>query len=245
MIRYFPLNNRHNKLYEEIGETIRQYYPIGVRPDSPEYKEHPGIKKIMAIIEENATQNKKFNKPWVEFLKKLRSGSKRKIHNNSYVTDFSFSGELILESYQDESLQRTKKLIFSVSLFAPFFSIYGVDETAIIELEDEYQFGRAYRAINVITESPYKEFETDFNYLQRAIETQFTGYKFVPVRVSMFHVEDLHTPYSNLDECKLHNALFNGYFDFTSFTSFRGEMYYGTGPSNNITVELLPPPPMA
>ncbi|MGF7041805.1 hypothetical protein [Mucilaginibacter lappiensis] len=243
MIRYFPLNNRHNKLYEEIGETIKQYYPIGVRPDSPEYKEHPGIKKIMAIIEENATQNKKFTKPWVDFLKKLRSGSKRKIHNNSLPHDLSFSGELILESYQDESLQRTKKLIFSISLIAPFFSIYGVDETAIKEQDDE--FGRAYRAINVITESPYKEFEIDFNYLQYEIEAQFNGYKFVPVRVSMFHVENLHTPYSNLDECKLHNALFNGYFDFTPSTPFRGEMYYGSGPSNNITVELLPPPPMA
>lgn len=241
VIRYFPLDNLYNKLYAEIGETIKQYYPIGITPDSPEYNEHPGMKKIMSIMEENATQNKKFNKPWSDFIKKLRSVSKRKIHNNSLFTDVSFSGELILERYRDESLLRIKKIRFSVSFIAPYFTIYGVDETVIKEKANKFAFG--YSAINVITESPYEEFETDFNYLQREIEAQFTDYKFVPIRTSMFYIKDLYTPYSNLDECKLHNALFNGYFDYTPFTSFRGEMFYGSGPSS-ITVELRPPPPI-
>lgn len=162
MIRYFPLDNRNKKLYAEIGEAIKHYYPIGVMPDSPEYNEHPGIKKIMAIMEENATQNKKFNKPWGDFLKKLRSGSKRKIQNNSFFTDLSFSGELILERYQDDALLRIKKIVFSVSLITPFFTVFGVDETVIKEKANELAYG--YSAINVITESPYMEFETDFNY---------------------------------------------------------------------------------
>ncbi|SDE30910.1 hypothetical protein SAMN05216464_105178 [Mucilaginibacter pineti] len=238
MIRYFPLDNTHNKLYAEIGETIKEHYPIGVINDTPEYKEHPGIKKIMAIISENAAQNKKFNKPWIDFLKKLRSGSKKKIYNNSLLTDVAFSGELILESYEDNALFRTKKIIFSVSLIAPFFSICGVDETAIKERGDGFK--RAYPAINVITESPFEEFENDFIYVQTEIEKKFTGYKLVPVRVSMCHVKDLHTP--NLSD-KLHNALFNGYFDFNHVQFFRGEMYYGSGPGN-ITVQMLPPPPI-
>lgn len=242
MIRYFPLDNRNKKLYAEIGEAIKQYYPIGVMPDSPEYNEHPGIKKIMTIMEENATQNKKFNKPWGDFLKKLRKGSKRKIHNCSYVHDVSFSGELILERYQDDALLRIKMIRFSVSLIAPYFTIYGVDETVIKEKADELAYG--YRAINVITESPYMEFGTDFNYLQKEIEAQFVDYSFVPIRTSLLYVKGLHTPYFGPDECKLHNALFNGYFDFAPVIFFRGEMYYGSGPSN-ITVELLPPPPIA
>lgn len=242
MIRYFPLDNRNKKLYAEIGEAIKQYYPIGVMPDSPEYNEHPGIKKIMAIMEENTTQNKKFNKPWKDFLKKLQSRSKKKIHDLGLLFDVSFTGELILEKYQNESLLRIKKIVFSVSLIAPFFSVCGIDETAIIEPNDE--LGRTYRAINVITESPYKEFETDFNYLQHEIEKQFIGYKIVPIRDSMHLVKGLHTPYGRLHECKLHNTLFNGYFDFAPVIFFRGEMYYGSGPSN-ITVELLPPPPTA
>lgn len=242
MIRYFPLDNSHNKLYAEIGETIKQHYPIGVIPDSPEYNEHPGTKKIMSIMEENATQNKKFNRPWNDFLKKIRTGSKRKIHNNSYLHDLSFSGELILERYQDDALLRIKKIRFSVSLIAPYFTICGIDETAIKEKANSLAY--AYRAINVITESPYMEFETDFNYLQREIEAQFANYSFVPIRTSLLYVDGLRTPYFGPDECKLHNALFNRYFDFTPVIFFRGEMYYGSGPSS-ITVELFPPPPTA
>jgi hypothetical protein len=240
MIRYFPLDNPYNKLYAEIGETIKQHYPIGVTPHSPEYKEHPGIKKIIAIMDENATHYKSFNKPWADFLKKLRSGSKRRIHNTSFLSDLSFSGELILERYQDDALLRIKMIRFSVSLIAPYFTIYGVDETVIKEKANELAFG--YRAINVITESPYMEFETDFNYLQREIEAQFTGYKIVPIRASILTVEGLHTRNFGLDECKVHNALFNDYFDFAPVTFFRGAMFYGSGTSN-ITVELRPLPP--
>lgn len=242
MIRYFSLDNKHNKLYAEISETIKQYYPLGIKTDSPEYNEHPGVKKLLAIVEENMTRNKEFYKPWREFLIKLRSGSTKKIHNSSLPSEYSFSGELILERYQDKSLRRIKKLIFSVSLIGPFFSLFGVDETFIKENDNELASG--YHAINVITESPFKEFEENFNYLRSEIEKQFTGYKLVPVRICLLNVEGLHTPYGSLEECKVYNALFNGYFDFNHIQFFRGELYYGSGPSN-ITVELLPPPPIA
>lgn len=241
MIRYFPLNNPYNKLNAEIGETIKQLYPIGITQDSPEYNEHAGIKKIMAIIEENMSHHKIFNKPWTEFLKKIHCGSKKKIYNSGLPLDVSFTGNLILERYQDKSLRRIKKIVFSISLIAPFFTVYGIDETFIKEKDNELASG--YHAINVITESPYKEFEVDFNYLQQEIEKHFANYKIVPVRTCTFYVKGLQTPYTFLDECKVHNALFNGYFNFTPYTSFRGEMYYGSGPSN-ITVELLPPSPI-
>lgn len=238
MTNYFHLENSYNKLFAEIGETIKQYYPIGVSNDSPEYNEYSGIKKITALWDENSIYNKRFNKPWKDFLKRLRSGSNRKIYDTSRLSDVSFGAELILESYRDEVLFREKKIIFSVSFIAPFFSICGADETGIIEQGDE--FGRAYRAINVITESPYKEFETDFKYLQSEIETKFTDYKFVPIRASLLDVKDLFTPTFGLS--KVHNALFNDSFDFTPVTFFRGEVLYGSGPSS-IKVELRPPPP--
>lgn len=234
MIRYFTLNNKHNKLYAEIGETVKQYYPIGTERETLEYNEYAGIKKLMDIVEENMTRNREFYKPWREFLIKLRSGSIKKIHNSSLPSEYSFSGELILERYQDKSLRRIKKLIFSVSLIGPFFSLFGVDETFI--KEDDNELASGYHAINVITESPFKEFEESFNYLQSEIEKQFTNYKLVPVRICLFTVMGLHTPYGSLDECKVHNALFNSYFDLNHVQFFRGELYYG-GDSSNITVD--------
>ncbi len=236
---YFPLDNHFNNLYGEIGETIKQLYPIGLARETDEYKAHPGIKSVTKVFEENGFHNAQFNKPWKEFLKKIKSGTKKKIHNISYLTNPSFSGELILERYHDDALCRVKKIVFSVSQVANFFTIYGVDETYIKEREKPSLNG--YHAINVITESPYSEFESSFNYIHTAIAAHFVEYKLVPIRASLYTVKDLQTPYSDLQECSIHNALFDNSFDYQQVRFFRGEMFYGA-PRSNIDVVLLPPP---
>ncbi len=238
MINYFPLDNPRVNLYAEIGTAIKVLYPIGLSREVPEYREYPGIKKIMQVIEESMTRNKKFSKPWIEFLKKLRSGSAEKIHNTTMPIDISFSGDMILEKYEDNALRRIKRLAFSVSIVSPFFAIYGVDETFIKMME--YKEASGYPAINVITESPYLEFGDGFNYLKSAIEVQWPDYSFVPVQIGLMDVKGLQTPYSNLEECKVHNALFNTAFDYNHVHNFRGERYYGSG-TGDTTVSLLPP----
>ncbi|WP_184545883.1 hypothetical protein [Mucilaginibacter sp. FT3.2] len=239
MITYFTLVNPYNSLFNEIGETIKTHYPIGIPKDDPNYNEYPGIKKIDAVIEKNVTDNKRFNEPWKAFLKKLKSTAKKRVYNCSYPNELAFSGELILERFQDAALSRTKKIIFSVSLIGSYYTIYGVDETGIKDIW--YDRPVEYKAINVITESPYREFEEKFNYLQFEIEAQFPDYKFVPVRICLSYVQGLQVPWSNQNECRVHNALFNHFFDNYDVRYFRGEQYYGSG-INKIKVELRPPP---
>lgn len=240
MIFYFPLDSARQKLHVEIGNAIKELYPIGVTRESTGYREYEGIKKIMEVIEESMTRNKKFSTPWVEFLKKLRAGFPKKVHSTTMPIDISFSGDMILEKYEDNALRRIKRLAFSVSIVSPFFTIYGVDETFIKMIE--YKEASGFHAINVITESPYLEFEESFNYLKLEISQQWPNYSFVPIRIGLMNVKGLQTPYSNLEECKVHNALFNGALDYSPVQYFRGESYYGSG-NSDVTVNLSPPPP--
>jgi hypothetical protein len=244
MKRYLSLDTKHNnKLVAEIAETIKEFYPIGIGRESPEYNAHPGVIKMNEIMEDNILNNKNFRERWGTFLKKLRKDLKKSaddLHSTTYGVGPSFSADLILENYEDDALTRVKRLSFAVSLIAPFYTVYGVDETGI--KEKDHEFGGAYRAINVITVSPFKEFEKDFNYLQQQIEKQFTGYKFVPITMSLTEVKGLYHHY--LQDAKIHNALFNHLFDLydTSFGHTRGDTLYGYGESN-IKVTLSPPPP--
>ena len=243
MKRYLSLDPKpHNKLAVEIAETIKEFYPVGVSRESPEYNAHPGVIKMNEIMEDNILNNKNYKERWGTFLKKMGKDLKKSTENlrsTTYGIGPSFSADLILENYEDDAIIRVKKLSFAISLIGPFYTVYGIDETGI--KEKDHEFGGAYRAINVITVSPFKEFEKDFNYVQQQIEHRFANYKFVPIKMSLAEVKGLYHHY--LENAKVHNALFNHLFDLydTSFGHTRGDTHYGYGESN-IKVTLSPPP---
>ncbi|HEY4195546.1 MAG TPA: hypothetical protein VGM63_08420 [Mucilaginibacter sp.] len=240
---YFPIPNPRNKLTTDIANTIKEFYPIGLTRESPDYGAYPGTIKLHEIMSDNIGNNKNFKERWGIFLKKLHKELKQstyKLASSTYGFAPSFSADLELERYEDESLIRVKRLSFAVSLIGPFFTIFGIDETFIKEKQPE--FPAFYHAMNVITPSPYKEFKNDFKYLEQQIEKQFNGYQFVPISMSLRLVKGLHHDYL---ECgKVHNALFNHLFDLAdpSFRNFRGDRWYGYGESN-VKVTLAAPPP--
>jgi hypothetical protein len=244
MKRYLSLDPKpHNKLAAEIADTIKEFYPIGIGRESPEYNNHPGVIKMNEIMEDNILNNKNYRERWGTFLRKLRKNLKKSagdLRSTTYGVGPSFSADLILEQYEDNALTRVKRISFAVSLIAPFYTVYGIDKTFIKDKLNELAAG--YGAINVITTSPFMEFENDFNYLQQQIEKQYTGYKFVPITMSLALVKELNHDY--LEAAKVHNALFNHLFDRydTSFGYTRGDSRYGYGESN-IKVTLSPPPP--
>jgi len=239
MKRYLSLDiKHHNKLVAEIAETIKEYVPIGIRTMDPEYNNHPGIKKLDEIVGEQVKHYKQFISPWMSFLGKLKKVAKKRIPNTTYAHQWSYSAELILERYIDKSLCRVKKIAFAVSSIGPYFSICGIDETFIIDSEDR----RWYHSINIITVSPYAEFENLFNYLETEIKSQFPTYKFVPFNLCAYYIKDAETHYSNGEECTVYNVLFNNSLDSYHNRYHRGDTLYGFGESN-IKVTLEPPPP--
>lgn len=225
MKRYFPLDNSRNALYKEIGDVIKEKYPIGLLRETVGYQEHPKIIKIVNAIGDHMDNYNTYIKPWRSFLNKLPRGYKSKIHSIGMPLDLSYSGELVLEKYEDEALVRLKKIVFVVSWLTPFFTVYGIDETFIKDMLDDREV--RYHAINVITTSPYKEFEDGFYYLLNAIKAEFPDCKFVPFDASMLYVKDLQTPYSDLDECSVYNALFDNSLDVDNLPiRLRGEQHW-------------------
>ena len=235
---YLSLTRQHNKLDTAIADTIKEYYPIALNPQSPEYNAHLGIKKINEAVSEHMNDYKEFIKPWKSFIKKLHKRADKKVHDTSYALALCYSADLILEKYEDSSMVRIKRIAFSVSLLGPFFSVCGVDETIIKEKGSK--FGQGYHAINIITVSPYKEFEGCFKLVKNKIEKHFEGYKFVPFWVCARYVKDLHIPYTSGPECTVYNALFNNLLDHYYRDAFRGDTSYGSEVNDTIdTPELL------
>lgn len=236
---YFPLDNSRNPLYGKIGKAIKGLYPIGVENNTDQYNEYPGIKKITDLIQRNFSDNAKSFKPWKDFITNLKVGKYKKINGNANMPfDVAFSGEVVLDRYDDASLLRIKRLAFSVSRIAPFFVIYGVDETFIKDQMRPEVFG--YGAINVITESPYGEFKDAFDFIADSIAEHFPNHDFIPIRISLLQVEGLYTNSSHVKNCRVHNALFDDVFDFYEVKHFRGDIFFGSGPSN-ISVSFGPP----
>ncbi len=221
--KYFSLENQRDPVLIEVAKTIRELYPIGINAYSPEYHEYPGIKKIKALMAENIGNNKNYNKIWSSLLKKLRKESGKEINSTTYGVGPGFSGDLVLEKYEDQSLIRVKRIAFAVSLIGPFYSICGVDETFI---KDE---GKSYHAINVVTTSPYKEFEGAFNGIKYGIENQFKDYRLVPFLACVQSLKDLDVLNSHRQEGTVYGALFNHLFDYYnySFPILRGDSVYG------------------
>lgn len=208
---YFQLHNSADPLVASIAVAINEIYPIGLKIDTDGYNAYPGIQKKDALVKENMTKHNSFQKPWKEFLAELKKSMKWQIQNTSYAHEHSFSANVILERYQDDALLRTKKLIFVVSLLAPFFSIFGVDETTIKDEINGHQIG--YSTINVVTVSAYKEFKDIFLLVNQNLEEKFQGYQLIPFNKCMCYVEGLSSLDGKDEDCTVYNALFNNFFN--------------------------------
>jgi hypothetical protein len=241
MKKYYPLDNEHaTGLYKAIGETIEYFYPVGLSAWDAEYHEFPGIKELNEILGEQIGNDKNYKKSWGSFLKKLRKESDKQITSTTYGFVPGFSADLILDSYEDEVLRRVKRIAFAVSLIGPFYSICGIDETFIKDKRDDLPI--SYHAINVVTGSPYKEFETDFNLIEGVIKNEFPGYKLVPFEICMKYLHNVETLHSMGQEGTVYNALFNHLFNFYTHFYSRGDRSYGAERNPNIGVTLAPPP---
>lgn len=245
---YFSLSHRPYQIWAEVADTIKEFYPMGIDRDSPDYENHPGRIKMNNIIADNILDNKNFRKRWGGFLSILGKDLNKTpddLFSTTYGLRPGFSADLILERYEDDSLLRIKKLTFAVSLIGPFYSVCGIDETFIRNKYHDFGGGGGYHAINVITASPYEEFEKDFNHLQRRVETRFKGYKFVPISMCLKMVKGLHSDF--LEYGTVYNALFNHLFNSYYFplARYRGDKQYGYGENISGTkITLSPPLPM-
>ncbi|NRF37948.1 hypothetical protein [Pedobacter foliorum] len=242
--------NTHNQDFWPIYEAIKHIYPIGIKRISNAYFDYPGIKELGTKLG-SAINEAETYKSWTQFTEEISKHYNLEVIGTTYGQAPSYSADIIIEQTETETFKTVKKLSFAISLVGNFFTIYGVDETFIIEKGDG-AYPMHYPSINIVTASPFKEFESIFKELKETIETKFNDYKFIPYAVNLMVIDGLQVMYlDDKEEYTIYNALFNQFLDSYDSMFLRGDQYFGytdwqTGNSDTlkiVTVVLSPPPP--
>jgi|3_EtaG_2_1085321.scaffolds.fasta_scaffold23077_2 hypothetical protein len=231
----FSFNSHRFNLWE-IYESIKNYYPIGVpRGENGRgiFFEYAGVKKLEKLVMDNVHDEKNFNSRWTSYMHELEKKLNKEIIGTTYGQAPSFSSSVIVERNVMGNCSHLKELHFSLSLVGNFFSIYGLDSTRIL---DEKDSSSGYRAANVITGSPYKEFKKDFLILENSIRERFPNHKMVPFAFGQQIIDGLRVRYSDAEVCSVHMAIFNDFVQPKNNLRFtqgyvvghtRGDIYYG------------------
>ncbi len=245
----FSFNSSEHNFWP-VYDAIKFYYPIGIkRADKSVYFDYPGIKKLEAVVVENIhNTNSSNNINWVSFQEEISRTFNIEVTGTTYGSGTSFSCDLIIEKLELNQLKSMKKLSLAVSLLGKFFTIYGADETSVID-KNENIFDFNFRAINVLTISPYKEFEILFKDLKSMAEARFTDYKFVPFAINSMYIKGLQVRGADNQKCTIYKALFNHSLDnYDTKKMTRGDKFFGYNDwitenynsKNEIIVEFKP-----
>ncbi|MBC6109392.1 hypothetical protein ACFOG5_03840 [Pedobacter fastidiosus] len=209
-----------------IYEAIKHFYPIGITGNYPSlFFEYPNLKTLGNKVVDSIHNEANFSL-WKAFEKQISHNHNLEVVGTTYGQAPSLSFDVILEKVESPEFRRIKKISVAVSLVGGFFTIYGVDETFVIE-KNQGSLDLNYHSINVITVSPYKEFESIFIDLKIAVEAKFKGYKFVPYAIGNMTLKGLQVRYIDYNgDSSIYNALFDQFLD--SYDGpVRGSKFFG------------------
>ena len=200
----------NSNLYDlwDIYDRIKSFYPIGIPRGEGVgiFFEYPGLKKLEDIIIDNVHNEKNFKKHWTDFTDELKKITKKDIIGTTYGQAPSFSSYMIVEKNVIGTCTHLKELHFAISFVGNFFTIYGLDTTRILDEKGGY---KGYYVPNVLTASPFKEFEKDFLLLEKSIRKRYPDHKMVPYGFGKQIMEGLQVRYSDAEVCSIQMALFN------------------------------------
>lgn len=127
---HLPLSQMQEDFYGNIIQTVKRYYPLGVKNREKSYFEYSGQIELGELVVDNIHKAKNYKSRWKEFEKQLRVELNQKIWGETYAAKPSFSASVIIKRSKRSDLMHIKRLHFSVSLLGPFYTVYGIDETA-------------------------------------------------------------------------------------------------------------------
>lgn len=205
----------------KIYESIKRFYPIGVKKDeSKMYFSYPGLKELEEIIIDNIHNENHFVERWDSFTKDIEKRVGKEVIGTTYGLAPSFSSFVLLDTAAVDNLTRTKELHFFVSLVGPFYTIIGQDNATIRISEYEN-----YRSTSYLVVSPENEFADIFQLLCSKIEDRFRGFRFVPYELCKQTIEGLDVRYSDENLNTVFHALFNNQVDLTTWKTIGNDYF--------------------
>ncbi|GEP89772.1 hypothetical protein SAMN05660909_02283 [Chitinophaga terrae (ex Kim and Jung 2007)] len=189
-----------------LYSKIAYYYPVGLSVQDTLYNSYPGFVEGKEIIMKNFGDADAFRE-WEEIGKMLANKLNLQYEGTTYgqVPGYSFSLDLNPPIIHG-SYEILKKLHISISVLGEYFTIWGADGTV-------FRDGiKQYHSINIITVSPYNEFQHAFKVSYDYIQQRFPGYRFVPHAIYNMQIPGLSIDRSEDPEYRpglIYNAIFN------------------------------------
>jgi hypothetical protein len=240
MKKYFSFNSQRFDFWP-VYETIKQYYPLGLRTQKDvdvSLQGFPGQEKLRQLIADNLENTKNYRSRWSSLQKELQTALKKRVHSDTSPVHPCFSAYLPLRREQSDNLTYIKELRFCISFLGPFFTIFGVDQSILrlpashslhAPAQENSQLG-SYPAIHAVTVSPYQEYAELFTQLEQQIRLRLPGYRLLPFKMGLQLLEGLpHDDTSVKREQTVFEALFISHHHLADLPAyvFRGSEFYG------------------
>lgn len=207
--------------YKELTELVLRHYPTGINKDNePEYFKDKRITELRNFIRD--TTSKRFNQ-WNAFLEVLSEELELEIFGSTSGNRPSMAGTCILNRHYYDSVFHVQTLVFSISILGPYYEVFGIDSTGILENGKP-----RYLKTNLITVSPMFEFEIPFIKIEEAIKCKY-NYKLIPYNLKNRTVRNVQSLNFSERHTNIGDALFGTHGDHKSLQSFtRGDKIYGS-----------------
>ncbi len=215
----------------EIYDAINKYYPIGLdrKEGKGIYSEYKGIKDLERIVMENIHDKVNFQERWLKFTEQIGITLNKEVIDKTFGQAPSFSSSIILKKNPFQDGFHVKTLHFSVSLVGNFYQIYGLDSTTVLrKKKKEGEFPRYYNAVNLLTTSPFEDFQESFEFVEQKIQERFPEYRMVPFAYGQSKIRGLQVSYLNDEDCSVNKALFNQFLSEENISRAKeGDQFYG------------------
>ncbi|MEO1054593.1 MAG: hypothetical protein AAFX87_28435 [Bacteroidota bacterium] len=216
--------NLYTHDFWSIYDSIRKYYPIGIkRGENGIYFDYPGIKALEKIVVERVHDQANYENNWVAFTEQCQDELKYPVKGTTYGQEPSYSAYVELSKFVSEEVDSSKELHFAVSFLGPFYTVIGMHKTFVPTQRGDKFLER----VNRVVVSPLNEFEIPFIKMMKKIESRFNGYRYVPFFINQMFIDGLRVRYRDDEENRVYHALFNQLIDFEAMKE--GDQYsFGT-----------------
>jgi hypothetical protein len=224
--KYFSFNAKYYN-YWPVYTTIGKYYPIGADHATwPAFRqEYPGTNTLNELIT-HAFEDNQFA-AWDSFRQQVGKTLGKETFDYSNIHFPAYTAEVILNTFKYETVTHIQKLLFSVSFAGPFFTLFGIDETAVTVYNAEGPDGMI-STVNTIVTSPCGDFATAFTTTEQLIHKRFSGYKLLPLSISGLYIKGHYNSFTEENENTVHASLFgNQLNDYGTGANYSGDEYYG------------------
>lgn len=240
MHKYFSFNPQRYDFWP-VYETIKQYYPLGLRAQRDNdvlLQGYRGQERLQQLTADNIVDAKVYRSRWSTFRKELQAALKKRVHSDTSLFEPCFNGYIPLLKEQGASITYTKELRFCISFLGPYFAIYGLD-ASVIRLpesrpyqapDDAETFLGFRRATLAVTVSPYQEYAALFTSLEQQIRLRFPGYRLLPFNIGLQLLDGLPHDSAGMERDQaVFEALFHSQHHLPDLLrgAIRGDAYYG------------------